>query len=242
MHYLVLERWSRGDSYFHRLDARVKILALLLYLVAVATTHPFTWSAFAAFAALAVSGVIAARLPLGGMLARAAVVLPFSATFAAISALTGDMETASSLLAKSYASALGVLLLAASTAMPSLLDAASALGFPRVLVLVLQFLYRYLFVVTDQAQRMRSAALCRGSALRRGPVRERFRAASGALAVLFARSYEKAEGIERAMVARGFDGRIHLLYSPRLAWRDAVFLAVAASAAIGLRFLLTIPA
>ncbi|MCC6365887.1 MAG: hypothetical protein IT165_20415 [Bryobacterales bacterium] len=242
MHYLVLERWSRGDSYFHRLDARVKIVALLLYLVAIATTHPFQWSAFAAFALLALSGVIAARLPLGGMLLRATAVLPFTGTFAAISVLTGDTGAAFGLLAKSYASALGVLLLVASTTMPALLHAASSLGFPRILVLVLQFLYRYLFVVTDQAQRMRSAALCRGSALRRGAKRERFHAASGVLAVLFARSYEKAEGIERAMLARGFDGHIHLLYSPRLVWRDVAFLALAASAALGLRFLLTISA
>ncbi|MCZ2148085.1 MAG: energy-coupling factor transporter transmembrane protein EcfT [Bryobacterales bacterium] len=242
MHYLVLERWSRGDSSFHRLDARVKIAALLLYLVAIATTHPFRWSAFAAFALLVLSGVIAARLPLGGMLLRAAAVLPFTATFAAISALAGDTDAAFRLLARSYASALGVLLLAASTTMPALLHAASSLGFPRILVLVLQFLYRYLFVVTDQAQRMRSAALCRGSALRRGAKRERFRAASGVLAVLFARSYEKAQGIERAMLARGFDGRIHLLSSPRLAWRDAAFLGLAASATLGLRFLLTISA
>ena len=39
MQHVVLERWSRGSSFLHDRDARAKILALLIFLVAVATTH-----------------------------------------------------------------------------------------------------------------------------------------------------------------------------------------------------------
>ena len=37
MHHVTLDRWSRGESVLHRRDARVKVLALAAYLVAVAT-------------------------------------------------------------------------------------------------------------------------------------------------------------------------------------------------------------
>jgi cobalt/nickel transport system permease protein len=109
------------------------------------------------------------------------------------------------------------------------------LGIPRLLVLVAQFLYRYLFVLSEQAQHMRLAAACRdgGARARR---RSGFRAASGALAVLFARSYQRAEGIHRAMQARGFRGRFALLHVPRFDARDGVFLAAVSAFLVLVRF------
>jgi cobalt/nickel transport system permease protein len=87
--------------------------------------------------------------------------------------------------------------------------------------MVAQFLYRYLFVITEQAHRMRLAGLCRGG---RG-----FRASAGALGVLFARSYERAECIHRAMVSRGFQGHFQLLSTTRFRMADVAFLCVACS-------------
>jgi energy-coupling factor transporter transmembrane protein EcfT len=57
----------------------------------------------------------------------------------------------------------------------------------------------------------------------------RFRAAAGALAVLFARSYARAEAVHNAMAARGFQGRFRLLTVPHFGWADALFLVAAAS-------------
>ena len=71
---------------------------------------------------------------------------------------------------------------------------------------------------------MRLAASCRqGSAEDRR--KHGFRAATGALAVLFARSYERAEGIHRAMQARGFSGHFSLLRASRFTAADGLFLA-----------------
>jgi cobalt/nickel transport system permease protein len=99
------------------------------------------------------------------------------------------------------------------------------LGTPRLLVLVAQFLYRYLFVLSEQAQHMRLAAACREGAggHRR---KSRSRAATGAVAVLFARSYGRAEGVHRAMQARGFSGRFSLLGATRFGAQDAAFLVI----------------
>src|SRR5581483_2426095 len=102
-------------------DPRAKIVALLVFLVALATAHhalPFT--AAGLFLLLA-SALICAGLPLAGALARAGLVLPFALVFALISWIAGDPGRALSLVAKSYLSALAVLLVVSTTPLPSLL-------------------------------------------------------------------------------------------------------------------------
>jgi cobalt/nickel transport system permease protein len=157
-------------------------------------------------------------------------VLPFSVTFAVFSIMSGESGRAEALVVKSYLSAAAVLVTVGCTPLPKLLWACEALGAPRFLVLVLQFLYRYLFVISEQAQHMRLAARSRGSASRGLG----FRSAAGAIAVLFARSYARAEGIHDAMLARGAAGEIRLLDGARAgAWDFALLtLGIAIIAAV----------
>src|SRR5713226_3094329 len=219
LHHVVLERWSRGSSFLHRRDARAKILALLVFLIVVAISNLEFELLALVFLAMLLAAVVSARLPVLGALRRAAVVLPFSLTFAGLCWISGEPRRAALLVEKSYLSALAALLLVATTPLPQLLRGLDMLGVPGFLLMVAQFLYRYLFVITEQAHRMRLAGLCRGG---RG-----FRASAGALGVLFARSYERAECIHRAMVSRGFQGHFQLLSTTRFRLEDAAFLCVA---------------
>ena len=141
---------------------------------------------------------------------------------------------------KSYLSALAVLTVVSSTPLPLLLRGLEVSGAPRFLLLVAQFLYRYLFVISEEAQHMRVAASSRGGQAiglsgSTGARGRRFRAAAGALAVLFARSYARAEEIHSAMLARAFEGRFHTLEALHFRGRDAAFLALAALAPVLLR-------
>jgi cobalt/nickel transport system permease protein len=232
LHHVVLERWSRGNSFLHRRDARVKILALLLFLIAVATTHrDFEWPGLC-YLAVVVAGVIGARLPVIGMLRRAAVVLPFSMTLAAITWISGEPRRAVIVVEKSFLSTLAALLLVATTPLPQLLRGLEMLGTPRFLLMVAQFVYRYLFVIAEQGHRMRLAALCRGGRFRRNGG---FRSAAGTLGVLFVRSYERADRIHQSMISRGFEGHFRLLSNPRLGWVDGGFLCLSVALVAGIR-------
>ena len=216
----------------------MKILAVLAWLVAIGTTPRITPILAACYLALLIGVTVVARLPVRSVLVRAAGVLPFSATFAVISFAAGEAARAEALVAKSYLSALAVLVLAGTTPLPKLLHGLESLGVPRFLTLVVQFLYRYLFVISEQAQHMRMAALARGSQSRRGRrIAERFRAAAGAVATLFARSHTRAESIHGAMLARGFQGRMEAMAAPSLRAADAWFLAAGVLAAAAPRFL-----
>ena len=234
MHHVVLERWSRRASSLHRRDPRAKILALLVFLVVVATTGREFRAAGLCYLGLLLAALLWAKLPVAGAMARAAVVLPFTLVFALITWAAGDAQRAGLLLGKSYISALAVLALVSTTPLPELLRGLEMLGVPRFLLLVAQFLYRYLFVISEEAQHMRVAAAARRGA-GRAAGGTRFRAAAGALAVLFARSYGRAEAIHRAMAARGFTGTFRLLAVLRFGGSDAAFLAAAAALPVLIR-------
>jgi cobalt/nickel transport system permease protein len=221
VHHVVLDQWSRGASPLHRRDPRAKIVVLLVILIVLATTHRGLPLLAAALFAMISAAIIWARVPLIGAWMRAGLVLPFALVFAAASWLNGDPARAIALVLKGYVSALAVLAVVSTTPMPVLLRGMEMFGAPRFLLMVAQFLYRYLFVISEQAQHMRKSAAARGGS---------FRGAAGALAVLFARSYQQAGEIHRAMLARGFQGRFHLLASPHFHAADIVFLVLGSAA------------
>ena len=237
MRHVVLDRWSRGTSAAHRLDPRAKIISLLLLLVALATAGRSAPLLALELTLLLVAAFWWARVPVLGALARAALVLPFAATFASITWLAGDPARCVSLAVKSYVSALAVLFVVSTTPLPALLGGFEAMGAPRFLLQVAQFLYRYLFLISEEAQLMSAAAASRNASLEswRGNG-ERFRAAAGALAVLFARSYQRAALIHQAMLARGFEGRIPTLSASRFTLRDFIFVGVTSCIPWALRF------
>jgi cobalt/nickel transport system permease protein len=239
VHHVTLDRWSRGASPLHRRDPRVKIAAVIVFLIVLATAHrELIWLCAALFVMLCLAARLA-RLPLAGALARAAVVLPFTAVFAGVSWLAGDPARGAALVMKSYLSALAVLLLVSTTPLPALLRGFEMTGAPRFLLMVAQFLYRYLFVISEEAQHMRKAALSRGATV--GGLAgnaARFRAAAGALAVLFARSYARAEEIHRAMLARSFPGYFRPLAELHFHRSDIVFLALGVLTPVVLRIVI----
>jgi cobalt/nickel transport system permease protein len=232
LHHVVLERWSRGTSGLHRRDPRVKAVATLAFLIVVATAHrQLPWLA-AACLVLLCGAALAARLPLGAAALRAGIVLSFTAVFAGVSWISGDPQRAISLLLKSYLSAFAALLLVSTTRLSVLLYGMERLGVPRFLLMVAQFLYRYLFVISEEAQHMRAAALARGSGAGRRNRPARLQAAAGAVAALFVRSYSRSGQIHRAMLARGFEGEFHALEPLRLRGADVWFGAAAVLAPI----------
>jgi cobalt/nickel transport system permease protein len=231
-----LDRWGRGASALHRRDARAKTIAVLVFLIVLATARRSFLPLGACYLGILVAVIVAARLPLLAVLKRAAVVLPFTAVFAAISLAAGEPMRAAALVGKSYLSALAVLILVSSTPLPQLLAGLERMGVPRFLLMVAQFLYRYLFVISEEAQHMRAALQAKSGSLRNNFWnREKFGAPAGVLSVLFARSYAHAEGVHQAMMARGFHGHFLTLSGRTFARADGLFVVVALTVIVGAR-------
>ena len=128
-------------------------------------------------------------------------------------------------------------LLVVSTPFPDLLKAMRSLHVPAVLTATISFMYRYLFVLVDEAMRLQTARAARSA----GPGRAmwwRARVLGGMIGSLFIRSYERSERIFAAMLSRGFSGEVrtltHLTWQARDTWVGLVWLvALSAVAALG---------
>lgn len=204
MRHVRAERWAQGTSRIHRMHPAAKILSAVALLIGVSTSHASVIASCLAYLTLLLALTVAAGLNPQALLRAAARVLPLAAFFAVISFALGEQDRAWALLARSYTSAYCGLLLIATTSMPSLIRGLDVLRVPEFLLLVMQFLYRYVIVLFAEAAAIRDAALTRGGSIRN----MQFRQAGAAAGVLFARSYQRATSIHQAMTARGFAGHI----------------------------------
>lgn len=96
-----------------------------------------------------------------------------------------------------------MLLLLSTTPMAALLVSLRRWGLPEVVVEMLSFWERYLHVLTTEWERMRLARLSRTF---RPSRRREFAGLAQGLGLLFIRSYERAERIHQARLARGYRG------------------------------------
>ena len=133
--------------------------------------------------------------------------------FVTLTATVEGIEFFTSVLIKSWASVTAAVLLTSTTPANGLLSALRALKMPAILVSVVMLMYRYLFVLVDETQRMlrarsaRSAAVGPGSG---GSVVWRAKSAGGMAGSLFIRTLDRSERIYMAMLARGYDGGVRL--------------------------------
>jgi cobalt/nickel transport system permease protein len=117
-----------------------------------------------------------------------------------------------SILLRSWISIQIAIWLTATTRFPDLLHALRHLRVPGVLVSIIAFMYRYLFVLADEAARLLRARAARSARPTRGrgggSVLWRARVAGHMVGQLFIRSFERSERVYNAMLARGYRGEL----------------------------------
>jgi len=231
-----LERYLRGTSPIHRLDPRLKLLATLAFVLVATSTPPRAWPAFVSLVVLSVAVATLAQIPLLEALKRSAIALPFAGMVAIslpftqtgqvlwvwrplgwrVAITDGGLLSFVAVVVKAWLSVLVSGMLVATTTFPDLLRAMRALRVPAILTTIISFMYRYLFVLVDEAMRLQTAREAR-SAGTGGTLLWRGRVLGGMIGSLFIRSYERSERIYAAMLSRGFDGQVRALAG--LVWR-----------------------
>jgi cobalt/nickel transport system permease protein len=239
-----------GDpaSPVHRLDPRAKIVGLVAVTLIAVSAGLGEWPVFAGCLAVLVAVAAAARVPPREIWRRARFVLPLvllAAVFLPIVRTGGEtwslgpftvheegLRTFATVSLKAVIGTLSAVLLAATTPFPQVLHGLEAMRVPRLLVLIAAFMYRYLFVIVEEAGRMRAALASRGyrprNALHAGPM--------GRVATaMFVRTYARGERVYRAMLARGYSGRMPQLASLTFGRAEVVFLAAVLVTLLSLR-------
>ena len=211
------------------------------------TTPLEAWPAYVACAATLIVVAALARINPRTVWTRVRVVLPlvlFVAVFVPfvrkgdpvdlgpVTVSEQGLATFATVSAKAILGTCSAVLLGATTSFPDVLHALERLRAPRLLILIAAFMYRYLFVIVDEVSRMRAALAARGYA----PRHALQAAAIGRVATaLFLRTYERAERVHLAMVARGWSQTMPRLNVLTYTRADAVFLAALAASLLSVR-------
>lgn len=240
MKHSFLDQYSDGNSFLHRLDARTKFLFVLLFIISIALTPPGSWYVFTVYFVIMATLTLAARLPITYIFRRSLTVMPFVLMIAIFIPFFKSGEIAGSyniwlwqinvtysgiqvllnILVKAWLSILSLIWLTSTTKLTHLLYALERLHFPHILVIILSFMYRYIFVIVDEIMRMKQARDSRNFG---GRKLLQLRTMGNMIGTLFIRSYERSERVYIAMVARGFNGQVHVLDPLRFKTGDAVF-------------------
>ncbi|MCE0762126.1 cobalt ECF transporter T component CbiQ [Pseudonocardia kujensis] len=219
------------DSPVHRLPPQVKIVAAFLGVVCVVATPREAFAVFAGYLVLLLGVWVAARIPVGWILRRSVIELPF-VVLAVLLPLTGPdpriewlglslsepgLLGAWNILVKGTLGVLTSLTLAATTPMRDLLVGLQRLHAPALVTTIATLMLRYVDVIAGEARRMRLARIARGHD-------PRFLWQAGATArgigALFVRSYERGERVHLAMLSRGWTGAMPVLTENRTTRRD----------------------
>lgn len=254
MHFHVEDAYQETGSLIHRIDARVKVIVTFLLILLIALTPMGAFGAYVGFFAIVMAGALVARVDPLSILKRSLIALPFAG--AAVSLIftvpgpslgtvpllgwsissTGLMRFAS-IMFKSFVSVQVAVLMMQTTHFTDMLWAFGALRVPRVLVAIFSFMYRYLFVLADEALRLTRARDSRSAALSGSPGRSlAFRAKTTGRMIgnLFLRSYDRSERVYQAMVSRGYRGELKQLGTPSLTPHDVGIGAIPLLLGLGL--------
>lgn len=136
-----------------------------------------------------------------------------------------------SILLRGMLAVQAVIILTLSTGFYDMCHAMRKLGCPKILVTQIQFTYRYMMVVTEEALGMDRARKARGFGRKSYPLRMWGRM----VGQLLVRSYERATRINRAMQARGFTGVMPESSPMRMTSGSWLFLVLWIVAIIALR-------
>jgi cobalt/nickel transport system permease protein len=262
VHVHFLDPYRAGSSPVHALDPRVKLVLALAFILTTSLTPIGAWPIYVLLLAFALSVEILSELGVGKVLRRSSLALPFVLAalplafsmgeqrlfaiplgFGELTVFAEGLERFASIAVRSWISVQVAIVLASTTSFPDLMLAMRAIKVPRLLVSIFGLMWRYIFVMADEAQRLmraresRSAVVARPGLKAGGTIGWRARVTGGMAGNLFVRSLERGDRIYSAMSARGYDGEVRTLGLPRVSPGEWALLFVGILLLLGLLWL-----
>jgi cobalt/nickel transport system permease protein len=251
MHHAYIDKFAYQDSAIHRLDSRVKFLVVLVFTAVVISLPRGSLSILACYAIGPFALLVWAGIPLKFVFKQILLVSPFIIVLALSCPLYDRTPVVVSfgpfswhlsmgwmrcfvILGKFVVTMLALIGLVSTTRFSDLLAGLQKLGLPRLLIIQLGFLYRYIFVLIDRAHHILQARA--GRKLRNLGFKRELRTAASMLGSLFIRSIDTAEHISIAMQARGFDGNWRTISKLKVRLCDLIFALAAVAFTSGLYF------
>lgn len=242
-----MERTACMHSPLHSIDARAKLIVTGVFLVTMLSVPLTRLSDILLYFAFPLLTAAMGRFDYGRIFRRSLVVLPF-VVFIGVFNLFYDREPAFrigtlvvtvgwvrflSIILRGLLSVQAILILISATGYYSLCRSMQRLGVPSVFTSQLLFVYRYLYVLIGESLAMSRARDARSFGHRSYPLK----VWGTMIGQLLIRTFDRAEHITQAMLARGFSGRIPAQTGEQAAWsiRDTLFITAWSAALIAIR-------
>lgn len=246
MHFDLTDQYQDRPSSIHDLDPRVKVVLTILYILGLSLTPEAAWFVFLVFFVMLLLVVGWAQLGLTYTIRRSYIAAPFilaalpiffmldGPTLFTLPGLGWTVSAAGfdrffTILIRTWIGVQAGILLTVSTRFPDLIWALDELHVPKVLVAIVSFMYRYLFVLIDQSMRMRQARASRSAVTqesRRPSAIWHAKVVGMMVGSLFLRSLERSERVYAAMASRGYEGEMRILNSFHMRPQDWFGLAM----------------
>ena len=231
-----LDLMAHGDTAIHRLDARAKVLVTLFFILSVVSYNRYELTALFPFFVFPVVMTSLAGISPLYILRKIALLCPFVIAVGIFNpvfdrtiliqlgslGISGGWISFASILMRSILTVGAAFILVAVTGFTAVCQALERLGMPQVFVVQLLFLYRYIFVLTEESGRASRARELR-SCGRNGQGISSFGSLTGHLLL---RTWQRAERIHMAMLARGFTGAFHASRQTRFGVPEICFVLV----------------
>jgi cobalt/nickel transport system permease protein len=197
-----IDRFSRLSSPIHRWATSAKLTGAIAMVVAIVATPIQVSVLFVLIGIFLVVIAALSRIPAGFLLKRLLFLEPFVFSIAVLTLLQPNGEIVFvSIVVKSTLALFTMVVLSNTSPFAEILGVLRRIGIPPLFITVLALMYRYLFVLIDEAERMQRARLSR--TFRRNRL-QRWHMLATLAGELFVRSTERAERIYAAMCARGW--------------------------------------
>jgi cobalt/nickel transport system permease protein len=229
-----LDQLAMGDTALHRLDARAKVLATIVFIVAVVSFEKHELSAMFPFFIFPAVLLAQGGLPAGSIARKVAIVIPFAVVVGMFNpifdreilvrlgpvGISGGWLSCASITVRSILTVGAAIILVGVTGFTAICRALEQLGMPQAFAMQLLFLYRYIFVLTEEGARATRARELRSFG-RKGKGLAPFGSLVGHLLL---RTWLRADRIHMAMLARGFTGAFHTRRTTRFGRPELLFL------------------
>jgi cobalt/nickel transport system permease protein len=202
MHHDFLDRYSRIVSPIHQIPAPIKMFGAFCIIAAVISVPiHFVWFFIILTTGLIVIGALS-NVPKLFLLRRLIFLEPFVAGVAILAFFreNGGLVFAT-IVIRSSLSLVTILLLTNTTPFAEMLQVLKRFHISPTFITILALMYRYLFILVDETERMQRARLSRSF---NGKKISKWNMLSIVIGQLFIRSSERAERIYAAMCARGW--------------------------------------
>jgi cobalt/nickel transport system permease protein len=228
----LIELYTHCNSHIHRMDARIKLVLTLAFIVCLNLLPIHAWAAFILFLSLAISVTLLSKLRPGSLLKRSLIALPFAlaalpliftgpAPMTPLTLLDGihldislaGTERFAAIAVRSWISLQAAVLLASTTRFDDLMTALRQLKVPQLFVSIIALMWRYLFVIKEEVTHMLRARNSRCAAAPAGQhgggsLAWRARVTGGMAGSLFLRALERSDRVYAAMLSRGYSAEI----------------------------------